>query len=210
MQKGRVVSLKNYALSEFLRKNYILLISLLFLILGIIFGVLRFGQREALSGYFNEYITKFIGERSGQSFTRIFFTSYFSSLAVLFLLFLLGASLFGIITLPAAMMLRGVFQGGISAFLYARYGLKGIAFNAVIFIPSTFIFLIIMLLASREAIRFSIKISNLTLSKTLPQNLSCDFKEYSIRFLIFASFTVCAALVDAMLSKGLINNFTLT
>lgn len=209
MQKGRVLSLKNFRCVDFLQKNYILLIILFFLLLGIIFGIFRFDNTEELKNYFNDYTLNFVEIRSGTSFWRILFVCFLRSLAVLFLLFLLGASLFGVITLPAAIFIKGFLQGGVAAFLYSQYGLKGIAFNAVIFIPSTITFIIIMILASCESVKFSLRLSNLTLSQTLPQNLSVAFKNYSIKFSLLAVLTLVASLVEAIIAIGLIKNFSL-
>ncbi len=209
MQKGRVVSLRSFGVVEFLQKNSFLLIILFFLSLGIILGIFTFDNFEILKSYPSEYITDYITSRADVSFGKILLVSMLDSLLVLFLLFLLGASLFGVITVPCAVMVKGFFQGGITAFLYSQYGLKGIAFNAIIYIPSTIIFIIVMLVASREAIRFSIKISSLTLNKTLPFNLANDFRDYSIKYLIFAVATFVSALVDALVSVGFIKSFSL-
>lgn len=209
MQKGRVVSLKSFGVVEFLRNNSFLLIILCFLSLGIILGIFIFDDFEILKSYPTEYITDYIASREDTAFGKIWLVSMLDSLSILFLLFLLGASLFGVITVPCAVMVKGFFQGGITAFLYSQYGLKGIAFNAIIYIPSTIVFIIVMLIASRESIRFSLKISSLTLNKTLPFNLANDFKDYSIKYVIFSAATFVSAFIDALVSVGFIQSFSL-
>ena len=208
MQRGKVLSLKNFKAVEFLQKNYILLIILFFLLLGVIFGVFRYNDTQGLENIFKNYIEDYITTRNDNPFGKIFLSSLLSSLSVLFLLFLLGGSLFGVVTLPAVMFIKGFLQGGTAAYMYSQYGLKGIAFNAVIYIPSSLVFLMIMLLASGEAVKFSFKISSLTLSKSMPQNLSNEFREYSIKFIIFVILTIFSSLIDATLSTGLIKNFS--
>jgi stage II sporulation protein M len=209
MQKGRVLRLKSFGILEFLQKNYILIIILLFLILGILVGSFKFDSNETLKNYFTDQIENFLQLRINTTFNKVLFNSFFKSLAVLFLIFLLGASLFGVVTVPSAMFIKGFVVGGMSAFLYSQYGLKGVAFNSVIFIPTTLAFLVVLLLAGRESVKFSFKFSSLTLSKTLPQNLSNDFKDYSIKYLIFMVLTFAASVVDAVVTKGFIKNFSL-
>lgn len=209
MQKGMVLRFKSFAFLEFIQKNYILIIILLSLILGIIFGSFKFDNNAILKNYFTEQIENFLQLRINTPFNKVLFSSFLGYLAVLFLMFLLGASLFGVVTVPATMFIKGFIVGGMSAFLYSQYGLKGVAFNSVIFIPTTLAFLVVLLLAGRESVKFSFKFSSLTLSKTLPQNLSNDFKAYSIKYLIFMVLTFLASLVDAVITKGFIKNFSL-
>lgn len=209
MRKGRVLSLKSFALTEFLQKNYILLIIFFFLGLGIILGTFRFDSTDFWKSYFNDYLGEFISRRSEASFWRVFITCFLEALSQLFLLFLLGTSFFGVITIPAAMLLKGFLQGGVAAFLYSQYGLRGIAFNAVILIPSTLAFLIIAAFFSREAVDFSLKLSSLTLNRAMAQNLSLEFKGYCIRFSFFAVLILVASVLEALIAVGLIKNFSL-
>ena len=127
---------------------------------------------------------------------------------MLFLAFLLGASVFGVITVPCFVLIKGFIYGGITAYLYSEFALKGIAFNAVVFIPSIIIFIIVWLVASREAIRFSLKLSSLTLNNTMPFSLSDDFKDYGIKYLIFAAVVILSALADACISVSVLKYFS--
>jgi stage II sporulation protein M len=209
MQIGKVVSLHSIGITDFFRKNLISLIFLLFLGLGIIIGVLKFDSTDTLLSFFESYVNDFLSDRQEVTFGRILLSSFFSNLAVLFLFFLLGASLFGVITLPVAVILKGFLQGGTAAYLCSVYGLKGIAFNAVVLIPPALVFLCVMILSAKTALRFSVKISGLMLSHTLPQNLSNDFKEYCIRYLSYTAGVFLSALADAVVSFGLIKSFSL-
>lgn len=209
MQKGRVLSIKSFGIFEFFKNNSFLLTVTLIFTIGFFAGIFTHNNLSFLKSYSSDYITEYILLRTSESFGTIFINSMFGFLSALFIFFILGASLFGVVTVPSALFIKGLLQGGITAFLYSSYSLKGIAFNAVIIIPPTLIFLIILILASRESVRFSIKFSSLTLPKTLPINLSVDFKDYTIKYLILALSTVVCALIDAIVSSGLIKHFTL-
>lgn len=209
MQRGKVLSFKRFGFLEFVTNNIYLLVILLFLILGIVLGTFLFDDFSKITTYSKDYITEYIDLRTNNEFFKIFINSFFSSVSVLFLFFVLGASVFGIVTIPIAMLVKGFLQGVVGAFLYAEYALKGVAFNAVIYLPSTIIFIIVLLLASRESVNFSLKISSLTIPKTMPLNLAFDFKNYSVKYLLFVFGTVLSALLDSIISVSLIEYFTL-
>ncbi len=208
MQKGKVFRLQSFGFIEFFKKNSFLFIMTMIFAIGVIIGVFTIGSFDYLKDYSKEYISDYITLRQS-SFGSVLFNSLLSSLSVLFLFFLLGASLFGVVTVPSCILLKGLLQGGVTAYLYSIYGIKGIAFNTIILIPSTFIFIIVLLVACRESVKFSLKFSSLTLNKTLPFNMSEDFKDYSIKYLILAVCCFVCALVDAAISVGLIKHFTL-
>lgn len=209
MQKGRVLSLRRFGIAEFLNKNMFLISILSFLVLGMVLGVFLFDNISTLNEYSAEYLAEYIAQRTNVAFLKMLLDSFIGALAVLFIFFILGASLFGVITVPLAITLKGFLQGGVTAYIYSNYGLKGIAFNAVIFIPSSIIFLIVLLLASRESIKFSIKITSLTLPKTMPLNLTFDFKNYSTRYLLYVFLSFLSAFIDSVLSVGLMKYFSL-
>ncbi len=209
MQKGRVLSLRKFGITEFFQKNSFLIVLTICFILGIFLGVFILKDISALSDFPQNYINDYISARTNRSFVKVLFASVLEFWAVLFLTFLLGASLFGVVTVPSLVILKGFLYGGITAFLYSSHGLKGVAFNAIIFIPSVIVFIIVFLVASRESIRFSLKLSSLTLNKTLPFSLSQDFRDYSVKYLIFAVAVFFSSVVDALVSVGLMKYFTL-
>lgn len=209
MQKGKVLKIKSFGTTEFFRKNYFLIIVFALFLIGVIIGVFGFKNKGTLYDYSENYISDFLKLRNGASFGKIMFASVLEFLASLFVVFLLGASLFGVVTVPALVLIKGIICGGVNSYLYSSFAVKGIAFNAVILIPSTLILLIVLLIAARESMKFSIRISSLTLAKTLPFNLSLDFKNFLIKYIIFASFSVLSGIIDAMVSTGLLKHFSL-
>ncbi len=209
MQKGRVLKLKNFGIIEFFKNNTFLLTVTFIFTVGFFIGIFTVDGFFSLKDYSDNYIKDYIALRLESSFFNILLHSLVNYLAVLFILFVLGASFFGVITVPVAIFAKGMLNGGVSAYLYSQYGLKGIAFNAVIIIPPTIVFLIILLISSRESVKFSLKLSSLTLSKTLPFNMSEDFKDYTIKYSILAACTFICSLLDAIISSGLIKKITL-
>ncbi len=209
MQKGRVLRLQCGGVFDFFRKNLFLLSVIIIFTIGFLVGIFGFDSIKSLKNFSDDYISDYISLRTGYGFGGIFVNSLMEFLSLMFVMFLLGTSLFGVITVPCAILIKGILSGGITSYLYSFHGLKGIAFNAVILIPPTIIFLIILLVSSRESVRFSIKLSSLTLSRTLPFNLSSDFKDYTVKYLILSASTLVCAFIDAIISSGLIEHFTL-
>lgn len=209
MRKGKVLSLKNLNLGEFFSKNNSLLIPVVFVCAGIIAGVFAESRVSLLSSYAESYIERFTALRTGSSFFSVAFDSFMSAELFLLCVFAAGTSMLGVVLVPAAAALRGLLYGSVSAFLYSGYAIKGIAFNAVLIIPSAFVFVVSLLLASRESVRFSLLIARISLPAAPAVNLSYDFKNYCGRYLFISIIALASALTDAALSCSFIGGLKL-
>lgn len=209
MQKGKVLSLKNFRFAEFVAKNNILTILVVLITAGVTVGIFTESKLQVLSRYSTSYIERFIALRSGESFASVALNSFMSSALVLLMLFAAGTSMLGVVLVPILAAVRGVFFGGVSALLYSQYSVKGIAFNAVLIIPSAFIFVIALLLAARESMRFSILMAKISLPGSPSVNLAFDFKNYCGRYLFIALIALASALTDAVLSCSFLDSLIL-
>ena len=207
MQRGRVLNLSRLKLTGFLLENKILIISLFLFILGIIFGTSAVFDYSKINDFTKTFVTDFIQLRNNAVFFKIFLSSFLRSVMTLLIFLIFGTSIFGVVTVPLTLTVCGVFYGSIVSYIYSEFALKGIAFNAVIFLPSSIIFIIVLLLACREAVNFSLKISSLTVSKSVSYNISNQFKRFLIMLLIFVGFSLVSALVDATVSSAFIKYF---
>lgn len=209
MRKGKVLSLKNLKFTEFLAKNNILTILMILITAGIAVGIFTESRFEMLSRYSVSYVGRFVTLRSGESFLSIALNSFMSSALVLLALFAAGTSMLGVVLVPFLAVLKGVFYGGVSALLYSEYSVKGIAFNAVLIVPFTLVFIIAFLLAARESMRFSLVIAKISLPGAQSVNLSYDFKNFCGRYLFIALITLASALTDAVLSCSFLDSLML-
>lgn len=209
MRKGKVLSLKNFKLTEFVTKNNILAVLVVLIIAGVSVGIFTESRIQVLSNYSTTYVERFIALRSGESFLSVALSSFMSSALVLLVLFAAGTSMLGVILVPFIAALIGLFYGGISALLYSEYSVKGIAFNAVLIVPSAFVFLIALLLAGRESMRFSLLMAKMTLPGSPSVNLAFDFKNYCGRYLFIAFILLASALTDAVLSCSFLDSLML-
>ena len=209
MQRGKVLNLSRLRFTEVLFKNKLLIISLAVFLAGIIFGIISVGKYKNLTDFSAGFITDFMDLRNTERFSKILLSSFFRSIAVLIVFAVFGTSMFGVVTAPFLLSVIGVIYGNITAYLYSEFALKGIAFNAVIFLPSVIVFLIVLLLASKEAVNFSLKISSLTFSKSGLYNLTLEFKKFLISFLLFISAALVSSIIDAVISCSFIKYFQL-
>lgn len=209
MQRGKVLNLSRLRFTEVLFKNKLLIISLAVFLAGIIFGIISVGKYKNLTDFSAGFITNFMNLRNTEKFSKILLSSFFRSVTVLIIFAVFGTSMFGVVTVPFLLSVIGVVYGNITAYLYSEFALKGIAFNAVIFLPSVVVFLIVLLLASKESVNFSLKISSLTFAKSGLYNLTLEFKKFLISFLLFISAALVSSIIDAVISCSFIKYFQL-
>ena len=208
MRKGTVLSLKNLKLTEFIFKNNILVLMALLFILGIAAGTFSFSALKPLQNYSAAFIERFVSDREGSAFFKILLDSFMHSMLMLMIIFTLGTSMLGVVLAPLSLTVRGVLYG-VTAMLYSEYGVKGIAFNAVLVLPSAIIFIIALLLAARESLRFSLVITKMSLPSTPSANLSFDFKNYCGRYLFISLIVLVSAVTDALLSHSFMSGLKL-
>ena len=209
MQKGTVLSLKGSKVIDFIAKNNILVLLVVMLITGIACGTFAVGRFETLKIYSENYLSEFIEGRTDASFISIAFDSFMTSMLMLMAVFASGTSMLGVILVPVLSVLRGLLYGCVAAMLYAEYSLRGIAFNAVMIIPSAIIFIISLLLASRESVKFSLIIVKISMPKSPAVNLYQDFKNYCGRYIFICLIALLSAVTDAVLSSSFLADFTL-
>lgn len=207
MQRGRVLNLSKLKITDFLIKNKILIICLILFLFGIVFGIFTLGKYQSLNSFSKDFINEFIKMRVSEKFSKILTNSFFKHVLVIVIFSVFGTSMFGVVTVPLLLCGVGVIYGNVTAYLYSEFALKGVAFNAVIFIPSVIVFLIVLVLACKESVDFSIKISSLTFSKSLSFNLSTEFKKFIIMFSIFILAAFFSAIIDAIIACSFIKYF---
>jgi len=210
MQIGKVINLKDFnKFFLFFRENRIIIFLLSIFIFGFGFGIFSCNRFEEFKTFSKECLDNFIFIRSDLDFLKIAVNSFFSSFTYIVLIFVFGASITGVAILPFIILYNGFTYGALISILYNEYALKGIAFNAVMVLPSAAIFVTAIILASRESFCFSLKIAHLTLPKTNPANLFYDFKNYCGRYLIICLIVIFSALLDAFVSCNFSVNFSL-
>ena len=210
MRRGRVLNLSGCKkITDFLKINNTLIVLTAFFILGFSIGIFTLGKSEFLDSFNLNRVVNFVGERTNTPFLKIVFDSFLNALLFMLLIFISGTSIIGAIITPSIICVKGYLYGSFTAQLYSEYSLKGIAFHSIIIIPSAIFLILALILACREAIKFSFVLGKLTFPTTMPINLSFDFKNYCVRNLLLSILVLFSALIDAMISCNLLSKFNL-
>lgn len=200
MRKGIILNLKHFKVINYVNHNKIFILLCLSFVVGIVIGCCTYSDNTVLADFSEKIFLKYISVHIGNSFFKKFFLIFTKFAFVLILHFLFGTSVFGIVSIPFLTAWQGILFGNISSYLYSGYALRGIAFNAIVFVPPLIIFTISSFFAAKNAITFSFRIVKLTLPKNRPLNLYTDFKNYCGRFLVFLIFSILSAIVDIVLN----------
>lgn len=209
MQKGKVFNFKSSKFYDFISANNILVILVLLFIIGLTVGTFTENRIMLLSDYSKNYIDRFVSEHTDMTFFTVAVNSFMHGMMFLLLLFIFGSSMLGIVLIPVSVAAKGILYGSITALLYSEYSVKGIAFNAVIIVPSTIIFIVAVLLAARESVKFSLIIAKMTLPKSPFVNLNFDFKNYCGRYIFITVIVLFSAVTDSFISHTFIDKFVL-
>lgn len=209
MRKGTVLDLKNLRILKGLSNNKLFIILLSVLLIGMAVGVSIYSKSEVLSSFAESSLTDFLNDRNGRAFGNIFLSSFFSSMLFLLLIFLAGTSLLGIVLSPLLVGFLGFFYTNTATYIYSVFGIKGVAFYAVIIIPVAVVFLLTVLSAAKYSVLFSYVIARMTFPRSAPANLYEEFRKYCIRFSLLILLVVLSSIVDASLSRAFIQYFNL-
>ena len=187
---------KKSSIKDFLSQNKLLVFLSVCLLLGIFCGsmLMKFANENTLK-FINILFSSDLQERATKSNLDFFITSLSSTFLFLVISFFMGLSLYGFTFATFIPFLRGVCIGMSEVYLYSSYGLKGLLLHSLMFLPGAFISLISILLATKEAIRMSNKLSSFAFSA---DNLDISFKlkRYFIRSGCIAIFAVISTVVD--------------
>lgn len=206
MKQGIIVNLTRSWLLRYVTLNkFIILIFICFLI-GISIGS-NLSNGVYLFGNVSDFFEKYILFHSIVTFFKKFFVCLFKYVIVLLVYFLSGTSMLGVAITPFVIAWQGIAIGKFISTLYFSYGLSGIAFNAVIFIPPVAIFTVCCFFAAKLSITYSLNIARLTIHKNTTVDLHAAFKNYCYKYLIFLGVTLLCTIFEVALNKLFLNYF---
>ena len=210
MRRTALISFRNFEkIFRFIRENGVLIVLLIFFLGGLISGSISYESVKPFSKKLAEFfIGDYLLDDKG-GFLRILFDSFFNSLLLVSVCFICGTSMLGVVLAPISMIGCGLIYGYVSALLYSEFSLKGIAFYAVMILPSAVILIIALIMAAGESVRFSLIITKLTFPNSPTLNLSFVFKRFCVRYLFICLLVFFASLVDALLTCYLSGSFVL-
>ncbi len=207
MKRSTVLTLRKIGIIDFLKKNKIFILMCIMFTAGCVASSIIYPENKNLQKIISDCFDNFLLHREGKKFFAVFINSFAERILFLFFVFLGGSSIFGAVLIPFIILVKGMYCGGFSALLYSDFALKGVAFNALIYIPPMIIFVLCLFYAAKESMGFSITLARISLPNCPPANISVEFKNYSGKFLLFLFVCLLSALVDASLSTSLLHFF---
>ena len=207
MRKGIIVNLKRFKVLDYVTLNKIFIILCSLFIAGIAIGSVVLPKSNWLSETTKTIFENYISVHNSNLFFKKLLIFFFRYLIVLILYFLSGSSMLGVAVIPFITVWQGILFGSVSSYIYVTYGLSGIAFNAIILIPSEVIFTVCCFFAARYAIDFSLLLAKLTLPRSKPASLYINFKNYCGKYSIFIALSLICAIIDIILNLLFLNFF---
>lgn len=200
MKPGGVVSLKRINSFNFFGKNRLIILMCCAFVVGVIVGTIPFFRETGTTEISHKLFEFYINQRQGLTYFNVFFSALIESFIVAIAFFTLGASVTGVVVSPLMCCCIGIYFGCISSYAYSAFALKGVAFNAIILIPSALGFCICSFFAAKDSFCFSAVILKLLLPKSRPSNLSSEFRSYCGKYIIIVGFYIVVSLIDAAVS----------
>lgn len=196
---------RHRAAVDLFKSNYIFLAVTAIFVFGLLLGSFSIGvcQNQSyygLSNYFSDYII-FLKE---SKFSEIFLTSFFMFALIVLINYILGLCLIGNFLSIFISFFISFGIGSISGFLYKSFSVKGIGFFALALLPGLFLFCINYILSLKRSFCFSRELFKLCKNNS---EISVDFKNYSVQFIIHFILCLISSLVYSFFSNTFVEMF---
>ena len=189
MNRGKVLALNKSGFLSYFYKNKALFLISVFYVVGLVLGVLLIHKNNVTYNFSQFLFKEYILNRTNTKFLSVFFSSFFTMFLFVFIVFLSGTSFVGVVLSPIVIIAFGYLNGAFLSYIYIQNSIKGIAFNAVIVIPTAILFIIGLLLSARESLGFSSELIKLTFYKGYASSKIFElFKNYCIKYALLLFF----------------------
>jgi len=200
MKKGIILNLKRFKILDYVTHNKIIIFLCLLFVTGMILSVTALSNENKLIDNAKSFLNEYILLHSNDKFFKKFITIFIRYIFVLIFYYFLGASMFGVVAIPFLTLWQGIWFGALTSQLYSTYGIYGVAFNAIILIPPTAIFVICCFIAAKHSIDYSLLVAKLTLPQAKPIILFNNFKKYCSTYLIITGVVIVTVLLEIVLN----------
>ncbi len=209
MRYSRVLNLNIYnKLFQFIIKNRLLIVLTILFLFGFSFAIFSNNKYEIVVDWSESFLKNYIIKKSSLSFFNSVIDSFLSSMLFFVFCLISGTSMLGVIIVPLIVAVRGYLFGCISAYLYSVYSFEGVAFHAVIILPSAIIFTITLIFCSIDCIKFSFNLAKLTFKENSLNNIFFEFRNLTVKLLIYSLFIFISAVIESLLYTSFLKNFS--
>ncbi len=207
MRRSTIVNLNTRKFVKILKQDYLTVIFAVIFLIGIIVGVIAVGRNSVAGTVAQQQFSAYVESRKDAGVFRIFISAFFDVLPLGLITFLCGTSLVGIALCPLAVCYKGFSYGIISGYLYKIFLLKGIAFNALVLIPTTLVSSIALIICGKLAFNFSLILARASIPKGQSVNLYNSFQLYCKRFAVSLLLLALSSMIDAIMSVAFLHFF---
>lgn len=134
----------------------------------------------------------FFGNLDNVKYINSFISSFFSNFIYIFLIFILGLSVIGILFILLILLFKSFVIGFSISSIIGTFGFKGMILSFIYIFPHQILFLIILLLMSYYGCSFSIKLFRNIFKKSVVNFRKLKEKYLYIFFICLGSSLVCS------------------
>lgn len=149
----------------------------------------------------------FVSGRLYHTFWQTLVNSFSGAFLLLLVCFLFGLSAAAQPLELLVPLFRGLGAGASIAGMYSAYGLAGAGASVVLILPNAVATAFVMIIAAREAIRFSFGLYRAAFVRNTAGE-PMDVKLYFTKFVILCAILAVSSLVDSLLTFGLAGLWT--
>ena len=190
---------------DLFKGNSVFLIISGIFIFGLLLGSFSISICENSSFYgLNNYFYEYIEYLKNADFSEIFMSSFFMFALIILLNYILGLCVIGNFVSLFLLLLISFGVGCVSGFLYKSFSINGIGFFALAVLPGLFLFCINYILSLKQSFCFSKELFKLCKKEV---QVSVDFKNYSIKYIIHFILVVFNSLVFSFFTNTFVSMF---
>lgn len=153
---------KSISALTLLSENKYFIITLFFLILGMLIGAVSINKLgNQFLNFIEGFFKSFIEYRTSAGFFSVFFKAFFSGTLYMFIIAISAFGISGLPIIPTVVFFRGFGTCALAGILYRNYSLTGIAFADLILLPSCLITSFIIVFAAAKSLELSSKFTDI-------------------------------------------------
>lgn len=201
MKRSGFVIHAPYDFKRYFQKNKRFVVMFAALVAGMCLGALFVRwQNAGHAAQIDQLVAGYLSQRGSQNFFQTLFFSFLSAFWFVALAFCSGLFVFGAPVTVLIALFKGLGFGLYSGYLYAAHGLQGVAFSALILVPSGLISSLAVLVGCKEAYAFSTKLFGAFRQTPVRWQPREELRRYGMQFGLVLCLLLVSALVDSVMT----------
>lgn len=207
-KKQRTVHMTDNHIPRSRKKDTLLITLSALYFLGVLIGTVLYCTLDSEKiRVLDSLAGSFVAGRLNHTFWQTLVNSFSGAFLLLLLCFLLGLSAAAQPLELLVPLFRGLGAGAAIAGMYSSYGLAGAGASVVLILPNAVATAFVMIIAAREAIRFSFGLYRAAFGRNTAGE-PMDIRLYFTKFVILCAILAVSSLVDSLLTFGLAGLWT--